>query len=205
MKKLIAAIIVLMVTGTDLAARLPFLKFGVEWGYDAGFMEFHHFNYLSSEGYRINDKWTGARYATNGSILLNAGIRLKEKSTLALYGGYSGICEGNRVFPLSLRYTFNRNQYSRNGMFYYADAGIGLHVPKTDTRVQSPCIIGRLGSGYRIALSSFCSLDFMLSLKISYEKPLIIDPDTITYVPDTDIRTSKAFYGAICISTAFNF
>ena len=169
----------------NTARAIDRIRFSCEWGYVQTIYHDYHFNILSEEGYRINESFYGFSPHPNGLLLLGAGFVVPaEKLMISIHGGYSGIHEGNRVIPALLRVSFFPRTIQDDGMFYYAQAGAGFHLPAGfKTRVS---LMSGLGAGYRIALSERFSLDLILTAMAAFS------------------RTSDAHYGALSLTIAVN-
>ena len=163
----------------------------------------YHFNILSEEGYRINESFYGFSPHPNGLLLLGAGFVVPaEKLMISIHGGYSGIHEGNRVIPALLRISFFPRTIQDDGMFYYAQAGAGFHLPAGfKTRVS---LMSGLGAGYRIALSERFSLDLILTAMAAFSHPPVPNPEGPGFVAEQNVRTSDAHYGALSLTIAVN-
>ena len=159
----------------NTARAIDRIRFSCEWGYVQTIYHDYHFNILSEEGYRINESFYGFSPHPNGLLLLGAGFVVPaEKLMISIHGGYSGIHEGNRVIPALLRVSFFPRTIQDDGMFYYAQAGAGFHLPAGfKTRVS---LISGLGAGYRIALSERFSLDLILTAMAAFSHPPV-EPD----------------------------
>ena len=154
----------------NTARAIDRIRFSCEWGYVQTIYHDYHFNILSEEGYRINESFYGFSPHPNGLLLLGAGFVVPaEKLMISIHGGYSGIHEGNRVIPALLRISFFPRTIQDDGMFYYAQAGAGFHLPAgLKTRVS---LMSGLGAGYRIALSERFSLDLILTAMAAFSHP----------------------------------
>lgn len=198
-----------------LAAQEPFrtegekpsffdrIRFSCEWGYLQSLYRDWHYNILSEEGYRINESNYGIDPHPNGLLLLGAGfVPPGELLMLSLHGGYSGIHENNRIIPVLLRFSFFPERISEDGIFCYAQAGAGFHIPKTfKARVSA---IGGLGAGYRFALTRRCSIDLMFNVSAARSRPPIPNPDGPGYVDERNIRSNRAGYLAVGLTVAVN-
>ena len=179
------------------------IRFSCEWGYIQTLFRDYHYNILSVEGYRIDESFSGFSPYPNGLLLLGAGyVTPGELMMISLHGGYSGIYKSNRIIPALLRVSFYPKKIQNDGMFYYAQAGAGFHLPAGFTTRVS--VISGLGAGYRIALTPRCSIDLMLSASAAFSKPPIPNPDGPGYVAEQNIRTNKAGYGALSLTIAVN-
>lgn len=178
-------------------------RFSCEWGYVQSLYHDYHYNILSVEGYRINESYYGLDPAANGLVLIGAGFVFPgDKMMISLHGGYSGINEANRIIPAILRFSFCPRTVSNEGVFYYAQAGTGFHVPSTlETRVS---LLSGFGAGYRFPLTRRCSIDIIFSAMAAFSKPPIPNPDGPGYVAEENIRSNKASYGALSLTIAVN-
>ena len=204
MRKLLSILLLTLsvsITGAaqeNTARAIDRIRFSCEWGYVQTIYHDYHFNILSEEGYRINESFYGFSPHPNGLLLLGAGFVVPaEKLMISIHGGYSGIHEGNRVIPALLRRTIQDD-----GMFYYAQAGAGFHLPAgLKTRVS---LMSGLGAGYRIALSERFSIDLILTAMAAFSHPPVPNPEGPGFVTDQNVRTSDAHYGALSLTIAVN-
>lgn len=187
----------------NTARAIDRIRFSCEWGYVQTIYHDYHFNILSEEGYRINESFYGFSPHPNGLLLLGAGFVVPaEKLMISIHGGYSGIHEGNRVIPALLRVSFFPRTIQDDGMFYYAQAGAGFHLPAGfKTRVS---LMSGLGAGYRIALSERFSLDLILTAMAAFSHPPVPNPEGPGFVAEQNVRTSDAHYGALSLTIAVN-
>ena len=179
-------------------------RFSCEWGYIQSLYRAYHYNIFSEEGYRIDERWSGFDLHPNASALLGVGIlAFKERFMFSVYGGFGGIHENRRIVPLLLRLSFFPKTATNDGIFYFAQGGAGIHYPVTLNRQTS--VIAGMGAGYRISLTEKTSIDFLISIKGAYSKPLIPNPDREgSYVSEENIRSNHAGYGALSFSIAVN-
>lgn len=179
------------------------IRFSCEWGYLQSLYTDWHYNILSEEGYRINERSYGLDPHPNGLLLIGAGfVTPGDLMMISLHGGYSGIYENNRIIPALLRFSFFPKTVSADGIFCYAQAGAGFHIPKTfRTRVST---IAGLGAGYRFAFTRRCSLDLMLNVSGAKSRPPIPNPDGPGYVDEKNIRSNSAGYLEVGITISVN-
>lgn len=187
----------------NTARAIDRIRFSCEWGYVQTIYHDYHFNILSEEGYRINESFYGFSPHPNGLLLLGAGFVVPaEKLMISIHGGYSGIHEGNRVIAALLRVSFFPRTIQDDGMFYYAQAGAGFHLPAGfKTRVS---LMSGLGAGYRIAPSERFSLDLILTAMAAFSHPPVPNPEGPGFVAEQNVRTSDAHYGALSLTIAVN-
>lgn len=180
------------------------LRFGVEWGYTQSFYKYHHFNIISTDGYRIDEESKGFFLHPNGILLASIGYDFNDRINMSLYSGYAGLMDNCRVFPLSLRLNIfpHRNMF-KDGFFSFAEGGIGFRVPTLEK--HSPAAFVCVGEAYRIKLTPYANLDFLLSLRMCMDRPLIESPEGSGYVQKHNIRSNAARYYALSFSIALNF
>lgn len=177
------------------------LSFGIEWGYDVTFLEYHHYNYMdASDGFRIDEKDLDVLFYSNGHATAHLTLEFARRWALGINAGYAGIQQRTRFFPVALRSTYYLGTYSTDGQFVFLEGGAGLH----ETR-QTISPFGRTGYGHRIVLSEGKSLDLAASLRVAFDHPPIYDASISGYVPEANIRRSDALYSALCLSVALNF
>lgn len=187
--------------GSQFARKM---QFGVEWGYTQTYYKFHHYNIVSAEGYRINEDTDGFFFHPNGSLLANLGYDLTDRLNIAVYSGYLGLADNCRVFPISLRASiFPHNNMYDDGFFSYLEGGVGFRVPTLEKHEAAYFISA--GEAYRIKLTPYCNLDFLLSLRLCFDRPMIPNPDGNGYVSRHNIRRNSARYHALSFSIALNF
>lgn len=212
--KLIAAAFAFCCAGMPVSAReygatasgsafFDRVRFSCEWGYVQSLALGYHYNILSEEGYRIDESYSGFNPYPNGMVILGVGfVPPGDLLSISLHGGYSGIHKDNRIIPATLRMSFFPKRAVNDGMFYFAEAGAGFHVPKTfKTRVS---LVTRIGGGYRFALTRRCSIDLSATIMAAESRPPIPNPDGPGYVAEQNIRSNSATYLAASLTIAVN-
>lgn len=187
------------------AQNHPLIRFGLEWGYTPTIAGLYHYNYISDDGYRINDSGSGLYYATNADILAHFGVNVSRKLSISAITGNMGITKGTRVIPIIMRLSYYFNGVSNDGMFTYVDGGAGIHPAKPETPPRNAAWLANLGGGYRIALSREISLDFLSSVRWTYDHALIQNPDTGGWVQPQNIRRDNTGYLALTLSIGLTF
>ena len=195
-KKLILAAI-LGLLGLSGEARAPLVKYGVEWGYAPTVYYKQALNYISEDGYRVDDRTGGLTWSSNGFILAGVGLNVSEHFCLSAHSGYMGISGGNRVIPVLLRATGYVAGSEKDGITVFLDFGAGLHIPKEDQPDRKPCLTGDAGLGYHLVLERRAGLNLMFSVKGTYDRPLVPDAK--------EVRRSAAFYLAPVVSVGLDF
>lgn len=208
-RKLLTLAILLSVLGTGATGRtIPAGRFfdrftlGVEWGYTQCIYHSRNYNFISEEGYRIFEQSHDFHAHSNARLLANVGYRVSEQLTLALYSGYIGVGEQNRLIPACLRASYFPSTYNEDGLFAYAQGGVAWHVHSTEGQMAW---LGTLGAGYRIRLSYDAQLDLLLGIKYLHDHPAIPNPEGPGNVPERNIRMNNAGYCALDISIAVSF
>lgn len=180
------------------------LQFGVEWGYSQTFYKLHHYNIVTNEGYRINEETEGIFLYPNGALLANIGYDISERFNISLYSGYAGFADDCRVFPISLRLNmFPGSSMYEDGFYTMVEGGVGLRVPTLEK--HDAAFFACIGEAYRIKLTPFFNLDFIVSLRTVLDRPNISNPDGAGYVSKHNIRSNNARYYALNFSVALNF
>jgi hypothetical protein len=176
------------------------ITFGAEWNYIASVHRGIHYNFYAEEGYRVNLNHSSFGYFSNGEISLFCGYDLSPDWNISLYAGYTGIYGLSKAIPISLRIT---KHYKRNGKgdrwFSYIDGGSGICL-----KCQPQAIaVGKIGAGYRIALSKETSLDLVAAYRISLTHP------TVTFdgyeVPSAKINRNNAYVSGISLGISVSF
>lgn len=179
----------------------PEIKYGVEWGYTATFLNAAKYNYVDpTDGYRVDESNVDFYLYSNAHVAANVGVYFGDHFCTALYAGYEGIKQEKRIFPITVRASYYLKDYRSDGIFCFLEGGTGIHP--NDKFFST---IGRIGAGQRLSLSSRGSLDILVSLKITTDRPEIANIHTGYPVPEHYIRFSSAVYGAATVGIALNF
>lgn len=179
----------------------PEVKYGVEWGYTATFLDAARYDYVDPvDGYRVDESTVDAYLYSNAHVSANIGIYFGNHFCTAIYAGYEGIKQDKRIFPVTVRASYYFKDYRSDGAFCFLEGGTGIHP--NDKFVSN---IGRIGAGYRLSLSRKGSLDLLMSLKLTGDRPEIANIHTGYPVPEHYIRYSNALYGAATLGIALNF
>lgn len=194
-----------LLTGIDARAGAPRLRYGLEWGNASAFYQSSHLNYITYEGYRVDDNDSGFSYVGNGHVLAELGINLTDRFAVSVYGGYAGLMKGDRVFPLLLRATAYHHEMTEDGLFCFAEAGPGFHSSTPHNTTLPAALMADAGCGYHVALSRSIGLDFQLSLRGAFDHTLIKDADTGEWIPDADVRRNETRAYALCLSIGLSF
>ena len=175
---------------------------GAEWGYTQCMTQSRNYNFISEEGYRIFENSFAFKAHANAQVLAHIGYRLSEQAGLALYSGYMGMGEDNRLLPLMLRVSYFPATDREDGLFAFGQGGVAWHVHATAGHMGW---LGSVGGGYRFRLAYNTNLDLLLGIKYLHDHPSIPNPESPGNVPEHNIRKNNAGYYALDLSIAINF
>lgn len=177
--------------------------FGVESSYVLTFLNYSHFNFISADGDRRDERYTTMNVFNNGQILLHAGVNMSENLNLSLYAGYSGVYRHERMIPLSLRLSwYSGKDPMADRWILFCSAGTGFNDFEVPVRLSAE---GRLGGGYRISLNRAAKLDFLVAWQGTYTHPSAYESDAGDYVPPERLRRNDALFGAVTFGIALVF
>lgn len=197
--------LLLLLSLTSARAQSTRITYGAEWGFVPALFNSHHFNYIANEGYRFDDSNSGPCFMPSGEILAVLGLDLGRYADISIKSGLLGISSGNRIIPVELDASVFLRGNASDGLFFYGGAGMGVHSHKETVPDLKPCIFSRIGTGHRIVLDRYVSVDFKAGISAAFDHVNIIEADTGTYVPGHNIRRNSAGYYALNISIALNF
>ena len=207
-KVLIVSILTLVSSWASAQSRMPdtwffnHFRVGMEWGYSQCFFLYRNYNIFSEEGYRIHEQYDILFVRPNGVISGQVGVDFARKFNVAIYAGYIGVGEDNRLYPLQLRASFFPHTTAEQGVFAYLQGGPAWHTLSGGYNLGW---MGVLGSGWRFPLSADCNLDLLVGFKCLWDHPLIPNPDGPGYTPAHNIRRNDAGYCALDLTIAVNF
>lgn len=174
--------------------------FGAEWSYVASFWSGWHYNFFSSEGYRIDQRGNAAGYTSSAEAYLHAGYNFNRHWNLSFYAGYAGIGHYNRVVPMSFRITryFGKNPLADRWLTFL-DIGSGICIKPGPQEI----VTAKAGGGWRMSLSRCTKLDFLASARVTYTHP------TVTYdsiaVPVDMTNRNEALVLALSVGISLTF
>ena len=176
MKRGLTLIIMLCLLGYTSAAKTPSttsprFTFGCQWDYCGTFLNGVYQYFYAPEGFREANRSSELTYISNGESAIHAGYNFNEYWNLSLYIGYTAVGKYSHVVPISLRATryFGDNPLN-DRWFGFVDLGSGLSI-KSDPK---EILTGKIGGGYRLSLSKYTKLDFIMSLRTIYTHPDLI-------------------------------
>lgn len=197
---LLSAFICITAAASSPKNDFPRITFGIEWGYSATVFTSYHFNYICSEGYRLDNEGRDFIYHSNGDIIGTFGVNILDWLRIGLFSGYEGISEDRRIIPVGAKLTVCPDGYIENGVLFRIGGGMGIS-PRDRAMTTS---FGIVGFGYHVALTRESSIDFILGYKAYIDHPPVEDIDG-GYVSERDTRKNIATYHALNFSISLNF
>ncbi len=186
------------------AGDFPKVTYGLEWSYVSTIYSYTHINYLDVIGQRVDSRTHSFNYCSNGQILLNVGYNVSRKFNISFNTGYTGIYEKTGMIPFSLRGTlFHGNNPNAGRFFSFIDLGTGLKIKN----MKYLSYTGKIGAGYRVSLSRFSKLDFLVSIQNIVTNPLVFEREgnISVEVPDERLRRNNAYIAGITYGIALSF
>ncbi len=183
--------------GNGLFSRL---HAGLEWGGSFTVLNHYHYNYLDDAvGFRINEEAVRGMFNLNGYFAGYAGMDVAKELNLSLLLGYESIYDGREVMPLSIRLNWYPSGCHSDGLLFFADTGSGIR--KSDSMVKR----AQIGTGYRLSLSDYSSLDLRLGIRICHDNPDVWDPVEEEYISRRNILRNDAHYFALNFGLVIEF
>lgn len=184
----------------ESARGLGRLTFGAEWGYVATWQSGFHYNYFSPDGYREDERGNEFLYYSNADVYIHGGYDFNEYWNVSMYIGYAGVHDIHKVIPVSLRGTrYFGDDPLKDRWFTFVDLGSGICIKKEPQEI----LVGKIGGGYRISLSSSVKLDFLLSARITYTHPPVIHDGVRISLKRTN--RNNAYVGAFSVGMGISF
>lgn len=181
----------------------PRFTFGVETSYVLTFLNYSHFNFISSDGGRRDERTLTDVAMSNGQILVSGGVNISDKLNLSLYTGYGGVYRRERMVPLSMRLSwYSGGDPMKNRWIAFCGLGAGFNDFSDLSRISAE---GKLGCGYRISLNRSAKLDFLLAFQEVFTHPRAYESDAGNYVPVERLRRNNAFISAFTFGFALVF
>ena len=157
--------------GKTQEADMPRFTFGAEWAYGATLFFSEHHYFLTPDGFREEIDEDRFGYDTDGEVSMHFGYNINRNWNLSLHLGYTSIGDFHRAVPMSVRATryFGDNPL-KDRWFTFVDLGSGVSIRKDPKGIAT----GKIGGGYRLSLSRYSKLDFLVSLRGIYTHPQTI-------------------------------
>lgn len=175
--------------------------FGAEWGANALVFQAFRYNIIDNSGSRYDDSGYNMTYHANGTFLLTAGINAGRFSRVSLSTGFTGIADGRRVIPLTMRYGIYPSGTNADGFLYYAEGGVGYDF----TGVKPVGLLGSVGTGYHIVLSQNTAVNININARYANAHPMVGNPDGGGYVTTENTRQSNAQFLSLGFSLSLEF
>ena len=181
----------------------PRFTFGVETSYVLTFLNYSHFNFISSDGGRRDERSLTDVAMSNGQILVSGGVNISDKLNLSLYTGYGGVYRRERMVPLSMRLSwYSGGDPMKNRWMSFCSVGAGFNNPDMLSRISAE---GKAGGGYRISLNRHVKMDLLLAFQEVYTHIRAYENDTGSYVPEERLRRNDTWIGAFTFGIGLVF
>ena len=203
MKRILAILLLISAFNIDVNAQRDGdsrFVFGVEWGYVATIFSGYHYNFFAPEGYRVDDYDSSFGYDSNADMYIFAGHEIGKSWELSAYVGYAGVGKYHEAIPVSIRAThfFGNDQYA-DRWFAFIDAGSGISLKMPVQEI----LTGKIGGGYRVALSRDTSLNFLFSARMTYTHPQITYDKQL--IESDMINRNNAYLAAFSFGLSLSF
>jgi hypothetical protein len=203
MKKILAILLILISFNNFINAqkdRFSKYTFGVEWGYVATFQSGYRYIFFPPEGYRVDVRDNNFRLQSNADLYIHSGINLNSIWNLSLYAGYAGVGDIHKVLPVSIRATryFGKDPLS-DRWFAFTDLGSGICFKRPVQEI----LTGKIGGGYRMSLSRYSKLDFIISARMTYTHPQITYDQEV--ISQEMVRRNNAYVSALSLGLGLTF
>lgn len=200
MRRILLPLLLLLLCHFPLQGRGGKVTAAVEWGAGMTFADYHIYNYLLEGGYRMN----GSEFYFGGKVNAywqgSLGYDILPDWNLSLNAGYEGIDRQYRVYPITVRATHTFQPANEDGYLLFVEGGAGFWGPK-----DISAVLGRVGTGYRLALSPRTALDLMFSFRLSMRNPDLFDPDSTHPILQERIVLNQLYSGKLTVSVALSF
>ncbi|MBP5398503.1 MAG: hypothetical protein J6Y32_07790 [Bacteroidales bacterium] len=155
--------------------------------------------YFAEDGYRNIEEINAPDFSPCGELLLSAGWRPTDSFKLSLLLGYAGIRRDTRLHEILLRGNWYLRELNASGdrFFLSLDMGCGLNASDWG----HPFALGKLGFGYRLALTNQSALEFFLRSHHAFATPALHD-DTGAEVPADRALRSRMYITGLSIGAA---
>lgn len=203
MKKILAILLTLISFNNFVNAQKDrFYKytFGVEWGYVATFQSGYRYIFFPPEGYRVDVRDNSFGLQNNADLYIHSGVNLSRSWNLSLYAGYAGVGDIHKVLPVSIRVTryFGKDPLS-DRWFAFSDLGSGICFKRPVQEI----LTGKIGGGYRMSLSRYSKLDFIISARMTYTHPQITYDQEV--ISQEMVRRNNAYVSALSLGLGLTF
>ena len=203
MKNILAILLTLISFNNFVNAqkdRFSKYTFGVEWGYVATFQSGYRYIFFPPEGYRVDVRDNSFGLQNNADLYIHSGVNLSRSWNLSLYAGYAGVGDIHKVLPVSIRATryFGKGPLS-DRWFAFTDLGSGICFKRPVQEI----LTGKIGGGYRMSLSRYSKLDFIISARMTYTHPQITYDQEV--ISQEMVRRNNAYVSALSLGLGLTF
>lgn len=203
MKNILAILLTLISFNNFVNAqkdRFSKYTFGVEWGYVATFQSGYRYIFFPPEGYRVDVRDNSFGLQNNADLYIHSGVNLSRSWNLSLYAGYAGVGDIHKVLPVSIRATryFGKDPLS-DRWFAFTDLGSGICFKRPVQEI----LTGKIGGGYRMSLSRYSKLDFIISARMTYTHPQITYDQEV--ISQEMVRRNNAYVCALSLGLGLTF
>ena len=174
------------------------VRAGIEWGGSTLLLRSHHYNYITSDRYRVDDKSSYFAPCLNGYLYAHCGMNVNDNLSTSLYAGFSGLSQKEAMFPIFLRSAWYPNGVDSNGLYYFADIGSAI------CQYSFP-ILASVGLAHRMAIASWLDLDLLCGVRMLNCTPSIYDPDTGEEIIGENLRMSTSSYYSLYLGLSLSF
>ena len=174
--------------------------YGAEWGVNSSILMGIYNTYLSSESYLVETKDLRLSAHVNGAVLGFVEYDFGQRFGMSILGGYMGLREGERAYPVSLRGAFALGKGGREeGGAVFVEAGVAFrHSVK-------PAPLAKVGYSYRCRLSGNFAVDFNAAAISSFSHPRVFDKYSGKYAPAANVGVSQSLNVGAILTVAFVF
>ena len=203
MKKILAILLTLISFNNFVNAqkdRFSKYTFGVEWGYVATFQSGYRYIFFPPEGYRVDVRDNSFGLQNHADLYIHSGVNLSRSWNLSLYAGYAGVGDIHKVLPVSIRATryFGKDPLA-DRWFAFTDLGSGICFKRPVQEI----LTGKIGGGYRMSLSRYSKLDFIISARMTYTHPQITYDQEV--ISQEMVRRNNAYVSALSLGLGLTF
>lgn len=203
MKKILVILLILFSFNNFVNAqkdRFSKYTFGVEWDYVATFQSGYRYIFFPPEGYRVDVRDNSFGLQNNADLYIHSGVNLSRSWNLSLYAGYAGVGDIHKVLPVSIRATryFGKDPLS-DRWFAFSDLGSGICFKRPVQEI----LTGKIGGGYRMSLSRYSKLDFIISARMTYTHPQITYDQEV--ISQEMVRRNNAYVSALSLGLGLTF
>lgn len=198
---IVSAVMISLTCHAQKGMKTDRFHLSLEWGPSLKTLEFRHYNFLSDEGFRIDDTGVEMDLFINGFADFRVGVQVSEYISLSVGTGIVGYGRKQHVIPAMVRGDYKIRGYSNDGPISFVEAGLGF----SPDNWRSDVILARSGIGYRYALGETAGLEMTLGLAAAASHPEIWSNSEMRYIPESDVMRNDAITFALVLGIAIDF